>query len=236
MPARALGQPVADQRRLVGGLVVYDEMHVEITPHIGLDLAEELTKLDGARSTCRSPTRWRCREQRKAGWCRVGCSRGCAERPGRGASAALAGCGRVPGFATSRRQGGELEGLQAVRAEGAPDPPDGGNRRPQVRDAPRELQWVASAAHSPACDDRLNRCILNRARRTRAGLSRRPPRRTLDKASAPLTYRRRLDLEPGRHLLVLRALGARPAPSAPAAPRLAPRYANDRSSARSLSR
>jgi hypothetical protein len=43
---RALfGQPIADQRRLVGGVVVPDEMDLEALGDIGLDLVEELAEL-----------------------------------------------------------------------------------------------------------------------------------------------------------------------------------------------
>src|SRR5260221_2044610 len=48
MPARPSPQPIADQRRLVSGVVVHDEMHVEIRRHVGLDLVEELAELGGA--------------------------------------------------------------------------------------------------------------------------------------------------------------------------------------------
>lgn len=48
VPARPLGQPVADRLGLVGGVVVHDEMNVEIGGHVGLDLVEELAELAGA--------------------------------------------------------------------------------------------------------------------------------------------------------------------------------------------
>src|SRR5207245_5468707 len=41
----AFGQPIADQRRLVGGVIVPDEMDLETLGDIGLDLIEELAKL-----------------------------------------------------------------------------------------------------------------------------------------------------------------------------------------------
>src|SRR3954462_3636459 len=44
MPARPLRQPIADQRGLVGGIVVPDQMHVEIARHAGFDLIEELAE------------------------------------------------------------------------------------------------------------------------------------------------------------------------------------------------
>ena len=48
MPARPLGEPVADQQRLVGGVVVHDQMDVEPLGHVGFDLVEELAELGGA--------------------------------------------------------------------------------------------------------------------------------------------------------------------------------------------
>src|ERR1700756_3000539 len=44
---RPFGEPVADQRRLVGGVIVHDEMDVEIARDCGLDLVEELAELGG---------------------------------------------------------------------------------------------------------------------------------------------------------------------------------------------
>jgi hypothetical protein len=51
MPARPFGEPVADQRRLVGGVIVHDEMDVEFARHCGLDLIQELAELGGAMAT-----------------------------------------------------------------------------------------------------------------------------------------------------------------------------------------
>jgi hypothetical protein len=51
MPSRPFGNPVADQRRLVGGVIVHDEMDVEFARHRGLDLIQELAELDGAMAT-----------------------------------------------------------------------------------------------------------------------------------------------------------------------------------------
>jgi hypothetical protein len=48
VPARPLWQPVADQRRLVGGVVVHDEMNVQIARNSGFDLIEKLAELLGA--------------------------------------------------------------------------------------------------------------------------------------------------------------------------------------------
>ena len=48
VPARPSHQPIADQRRLVSGVVVHDEMHVEIARYVGLDRVEELAELGGA--------------------------------------------------------------------------------------------------------------------------------------------------------------------------------------------
>ena len=59
MPARSAYEPIADQRRLVGCVIVDDQVHVEIGRYGGLDLVEEFAELDGdgAGSTCRSPGR-----------------------------------------------------------------------------------------------------------------------------------------------------------------------------------
>ena len=48
MPARSLEQPVADQRGLVGGVVVHDKLDVEIVGDVGFDPIEELAELGGA--------------------------------------------------------------------------------------------------------------------------------------------------------------------------------------------
>lgn len=48
VPARTFGQPVADRLGLVGGIVVHDELDVEIDGHVGLDLVEDLAELAGA--------------------------------------------------------------------------------------------------------------------------------------------------------------------------------------------
>src|SRR5260221_8775410 len=47
MPARPFGEPVADQRGFVRGVVVHDKMEVEIARDGGLDPVEELTELRG---------------------------------------------------------------------------------------------------------------------------------------------------------------------------------------------
>src|SRR5262245_6014179 len=47
MPAWPFGEPVADQRGLVRGVVVHDEMDVETVRDRGLDLVEELAELCG---------------------------------------------------------------------------------------------------------------------------------------------------------------------------------------------
>src|SRR5207253_10243308 len=43
-----LGEPVPNERRLVGAVVVHDDVHVEIGWDLRLDQIEELTELDGA--------------------------------------------------------------------------------------------------------------------------------------------------------------------------------------------
>lgn len=48
MPARPLGQPVADQRRLVGRVIVHNEMNVQTIWNGGFDLIEKLAELFGA--------------------------------------------------------------------------------------------------------------------------------------------------------------------------------------------
>src|SRR3984893_13947734 len=51
MPARPFGEPCADQRCLVGGVIVHDKMDVELAWHCGLDLIQELAELGGAMAT-----------------------------------------------------------------------------------------------------------------------------------------------------------------------------------------
>src|ERR1035437_9139704 len=48
VPARPLCQPVADQLRLVGWVIVHDEMNVQIVWNSGFDLIEKLAELYGA--------------------------------------------------------------------------------------------------------------------------------------------------------------------------------------------
>jgi hypothetical protein len=48
VPTRPLGQPVADQRRLMGCVIVHDEMNVQTDWNSGFDLIEKLTELFGA--------------------------------------------------------------------------------------------------------------------------------------------------------------------------------------------
>jgi hypothetical protein len=48
MPARPLGQLASDQRRLVGGVIVPDEMDIETLRNVGFDLVEELSELSRA--------------------------------------------------------------------------------------------------------------------------------------------------------------------------------------------
>src|ERR1700730_5527784 len=50
VPARAPIEPVSDQRRLVGCVIVDDQMHVEVGWYGGFDLIEELAEFDGARA------------------------------------------------------------------------------------------------------------------------------------------------------------------------------------------
>src|SRR5260370_39619447 len=48
MPARPLGHPVADQWRLMGCVIVHDEMNIQTVGNSGFDLIEKLTELFGA--------------------------------------------------------------------------------------------------------------------------------------------------------------------------------------------
>lgn len=48
VPARSLCQPIADQYGLVGGIVVHDEVDVEVGGDVGLDMVEELAELGRA--------------------------------------------------------------------------------------------------------------------------------------------------------------------------------------------
>src|SRR5712692_472707 len=43
-----LGEPVPNERRFVGAVVVHDDVHVEVTRDLRLDQVEELTELDRA--------------------------------------------------------------------------------------------------------------------------------------------------------------------------------------------
>ena len=45
MPARALGEPIADQLCFVHAVVVHDDVNVEIGGHIAFDLVKEITEL-----------------------------------------------------------------------------------------------------------------------------------------------------------------------------------------------
>ena len=50
VPMRPLAKPVADQRCLMGGVVVHDQMDVEILGYVGFDLVKEPAGLGGAMS------------------------------------------------------------------------------------------------------------------------------------------------------------------------------------------
>ena len=47
MEAGPLGEPAPDQRRLVGGVVVRNQVHVQPGGHLGLDGIEKLAELHG---------------------------------------------------------------------------------------------------------------------------------------------------------------------------------------------
>ena len=48
MPARTPGEPVADRLRLVGRIVVHDDVELEIGRNVGLDVIQELPELSAA--------------------------------------------------------------------------------------------------------------------------------------------------------------------------------------------
>ncbi len=48
MPAWALDEPVADQRRFVGGIVVHDDVNIEIGRNLGFDPIKEYAELGDA--------------------------------------------------------------------------------------------------------------------------------------------------------------------------------------------
>ena len=48
MPARTPGEPVADRLRLVGRVVVHDDVDLEVGRHVGLDVIQELAELRAA--------------------------------------------------------------------------------------------------------------------------------------------------------------------------------------------
>ena len=48
MPARSPGEPVADRLRLVGRVVVHDDVDLEVGRHVGLDVIQELAELHAA--------------------------------------------------------------------------------------------------------------------------------------------------------------------------------------------
>ena len=48
MPARTPGEPVADRLRLVGRVVVHDDVDVEVGRNVGLDVIQELPELRAA--------------------------------------------------------------------------------------------------------------------------------------------------------------------------------------------
>lgn len=49
---RPLGEPSPDKRRLVGRVVVHDDVHVEVGGHALVDAVEELAELDGRWRRC----------------------------------------------------------------------------------------------------------------------------------------------------------------------------------------
>lgn len=73
------------------GVIVHDEMDLELARHSGLDLVEELTEF-GSTATSLALRRWlvlsQCRERRTAMWCHVFCSHPSFGPAGRDASAA----------------------------------------------------------------------------------------------------------------------------------------------------
>ncbi len=67
-----LGEPRPDERRLVGPVVVYDDVHVEVGGHAVVDAVEELAELDGPVAAVRlgddggGPDVERCKQRRGA--------------------------------------------------------------------------------------------------------------------------------------------------------------------------
>ena len=97
-----------------------------------------------------------------------------------------------------------------LQAEGAPDPLYRGNRQPAGPRHAARTPMRGVGRHALQCphDHRLDPRILDRSRRTRAGLIPQTVEAMLDEAPAPLADRRPIDLKPCRHLLVLRPRGA----------------------------
>lgn len=153
MPTRPFSQLFPDQWGLVRGIVIHDEMDVELARHGGLDLVQELAELGGtvpSVALADDPSDPQCRGRRTVMWCRAFCSRGSFGPAGRDASATSAGCGPALGFETFRPH---IERWRAPAARRK------GRRRraPWPRSSDRSRAWTSPADAAGA--RRLARCV-----------------------------------------------------------------------------
>src|SRR5260370_34073973 len=104
MAARALSEPAADRGRLVGRVVVENEVDGQVRGDGGLDRIQEAPEFHGAVPAVTLANDLAAHDleaRRRATSCRDGHSRGCGAPAGRGAWAAAAGSDRAPESATS---------------------------------------------------------------------------------------------------------------------------------------
>jgi hypothetical protein len=104
-----LQQPLADRRGLAVGVVVQDQVKVQVFGHDGVDKLEEPQELLVAVPPVvlgRGPSRWPGRRRRTGWWCRCGRSRGSSAPVSWAAWAGTAPCGPGPGSAISRPRTG----------------------------------------------------------------------------------------------------------------------------------
>jgi len=92
-------QPPLDVGGLVGGVVVEDEMHLEVLGNSSSMRTRNFLNSTARCGRCSEPMTlpWPCRGQRTAMSCRGGCSRGCVVRECRASWAGWAGSGPGPG-------------------------------------------------------------------------------------------------------------------------------------------
>ena len=99
LEAGPLGEPVPDQRRLVGGVVVRNQVHLQPGGHLGTRWHRGTCgtpRPGGGGGIGQSPGRsWR-PTRRRGTWCRGARNHGCAAPPGPGAGATAAWCGPGP--------------------------------------------------------------------------------------------------------------------------------------------